>query len=121
MYTPAEFTDPLIISVIDGVCNFVRDGLDYNPVVVHFFGDHTTSYHYLREKWKLNLLVEKGRSRRLIALQQDILDSAYRVFIATYSAIAKLRGQKLPFAHPFPLVPMLNFGTSVMKKFIYKF
>ena len=121
MYTPAEFTDPLTISVIDGICNFTRHGQLYNPVVVHFFGDHTTSYHYLREKWKLHLLLEKHRSRSSIAFQQSILDMAYRAFIAIYSTIAKFRGQKLPFSHPFPLVPLLNFGTSIMKKFIYKF
>ncbi len=118
MFTPDEFTDPFEIDVVQGYCRFERDGLVYNPCIVHFFGHHVRSFHYLRESLKLRLLAEKHLPEWPVErVVQPILNGGYWVFVQGYKLVSFLRGKRVSYKSGLPIVPFTNFYTTITKRF----
>lgn len=119
MYTPAEFTDPFVLDVLAGKCSFTRDGLPYSPSIAHFFGNYTASFHYLREKYCLHLY-SNGLPKWLTRAFRGIANGAYFLFVKLYQLVQALKGKKVRFGNPLPLMSLANFGTRFNKQLLDK-
>lgn len=120
MNTPAEITDPFEIDVLRGKCHFSRDGEDYNPTIAHFFGDFTTSFHYLRECWRLDLHFEKGKSLTEIDHKTARYNRLYSIGLKFYLMLTNLRKSKVHYNSKTPLVPLTSFATRFTKPYFSK-
>ncbi len=119
MNTPAEFTDPFELNILEGRCHFRYEGQIYNSSVAHFFGNYTSSYHYLREKYSL-LLYYKGVPKFLVSMLKGLGNVVYFLFIKAYQLAQAVKGKRIRFNHSLPLLPLANFGTRFNKAIISK-
>ena len=115
MYTPDDFTEPFFVNVIEGGCHFKKNGQDYRPVIVHFFGRHGLAFHYLREKSRLSMFLN-GKPAFYRSTVLGLGELAFGIVVGIYRLVAALKGKPLPFKSNFPVVSVTNFGGSLARK-----
>ena len=74
MFTPINAGSKPVIDVLEGVCSFVKDGMERHPDIMHF-ASATHTAMYLRECRKLECLGEGRRysARDELAVQSEVL------------------------------------------------
>ena len=117
MYTPDQFQDPFHIDILAGEISFPYQGVVHRPRVVHFFGHHVRTFHYLRERIKLRLRYDRRWATILITGVSAILNVAYFAFVKLYQLISLLRGKHIRFRSTMPLVPFSSYFTTISKRF----
>jgi hypothetical protein len=117
MYTPDEFTtsNAFKLNVLKGECHFTFKGEAYNPKIVHFFGRHGLTYHYLRERYRLKMYLA-GKPAWYRAIPLTLGQIAFGTLVASYRLFGLLRGKPLPFKTNFPVVSVTNFGGDFAKR-----
>lgn len=85
MYTPIGIRGSLKIDSLKGFCKFDKEGLIVEPSVIHFCGDFSAQFHYLREIFKVKLFLKTNFSKSTVsALVDGVYNVPYALFIFTY-------------------------------------
>lgn len=119
MSTPAHQEDPFDLNVLEGRASYHYKGREFKPTVAHFFGNYTSSYHYLREKYSLQLYFE-GVPKWGVSIFRGLGNLAYFAFIKAYQLGQSIKGKKVSLGAGLPLLPLANFGTRFNKEIINK-
>jgi hypothetical protein len=106
MRTPIGLVGPFEIDVLNGKCNFNKEGIGVQPAIVHFSGAFSTAFHYKREVCKLKSIhtlpfLNKKLASFLVNSAYDIPYAGYVFFKRITKAL--LRREKFDYSNPLPV------------------
>jgi len=117
MYTPDEFTDPFKIDVLEKGTHFNSGGLVHRPVITHFFGRTSHSFHYLRECAKLRWTATSMPVWLTRFWFDGVITRVFALAMRVYALTLQLQGKQYPFSTYTPFAPLSNFYTSITGRF----
>lgn len=106
MYTPIGIKGSLKIESLKGFCRFDKGLVTVEPSVIHFCGDFSDQFHYLREVSKIKLFLKTNFSKNIIStLINCVYNVPYALFIFTYRLYRSfLRRQSFKISPVLPVV-----------------
>jgi hypothetical protein len=105
MYTPIGLKGGFHIDSLTGICKFYKEQSFVEPAVVHFCGDFSKQFHYLRETAKIRSYVKAKLPRKATSYLINIAyNIPYALFIFSYRIFRLMLGRQA--FKLFPLLPV---------------